>query len=58
MKSPDGLIWNTPSRRKRFTREYYDLKSAEIDHFLEQWEALEAQEQEVPEVPPLRLVKG
>jgi hypothetical protein len=41
MKSPDGLIWNTPSRRKAFTRESRQITQAELDQI---WEEIEAEE--------------
>lgn len=58
MKSPNGLIWNTPSRRKRFAREYCDFKAAELERFWEEWESLEARELESPKSPKLRLVEA
>lgn len=41
MKSPDGLIWNTPSRRKAFRRETTPISEAELDQI---WEEIEAAE--------------
>lgn len=58
MKSPQGLIWNTPNRRKPFVRDYRDLRAAELEQFFQEMEALEAQagfEDEVP-TPRLRLL--
>ena len=42
MKSPDGLIWNTPSRRKRFEREPQHVTQVELDQIWAQIEAEEA----------------
>lgn len=42
MKSPDGLIWNTPGRRKAFQRECRPISQAELDQIWEEIEAAEA----------------
>ena len=42
MKSPEGLIWNTPSRRKAFRREHGPITEAEMDQIWEEIEAAEA----------------
>lgn len=41
MKSPEGLIWNTPNRRRAFRREPGLISQAEIDLI---WEEIEAEE--------------
>lgn len=41
MKSPEGLIWNTPSRRKAFHRDPEVATQAEMDQI---WEEIEAEE--------------
>lgn len=59
MKSPDGLIWNTPSRRKRFEREPPQVTQAELDQIWAQIEAEEANlaaSYDTPGRPQLTLV--
>lgn len=41
MKSPEGLIWNTPSRRKTFRRDAELVTQAEIDQI---WQEIEAED--------------
>ncbi len=53
MKSPQGLIWNTPNRRKPFERDYRDLRAAELEQFFQEMEAQDTQAAE--EDPPVRL---
>lgn len=55
MKSPEGLIWNTPIRRKAFNREPEYVSQAEIDQIWEEIEAEEARrasDHNDPPVPP------
>ncbi len=53
MKSPEGLIWNTPSRRKVFRREPGAITQAELDQI---WEEIEAEEACTECSPGPRLV--
>lgn len=53
MKSPEGLIWNTPSRRKAFLREPGLATQVELDQI---WEEIEAEVHDCPLRPRLMLV--
>ncbi|MBS2034242.1 hypothetical protein JST97_04600 [bacterium] len=62
MKSPQGLIWNTPTRRKAFVCDDCDFRALDLELFLDELEAVEAlaARHSEPEGvgPRLRLVKA
>ena len=56
MKSPEGLIWNTPSRRKAFRRDLDLASQAEIDQIWQEIEAEDARQAAYESQPVPRLV--